>query len=96
MHGLSFSDNKAEMMYLDVRDDDPFSHLLSVVSFLETQATVLEALPPAFPEVTNSTWTLRVQVFRQDVQRLWQKLSQRFPDEYKAVQQRIGEAEKNG
>jgi hypothetical protein len=86
--GLSFSETHARLNYQEVREDDHFNYYLAVLSFLSVQVYVFRVLTDAFPEVTDPIWPQRVQVFINDVARLWDTLEKHFPSRCKAMRER--------
>jgi hypothetical protein len=85
--GLSFSSTGVEISSHDGQDD-PFAFFLSAVSFLSTQVDVFRALTEAFPEVTDPFWGSRVRLFTVEVAPLWKRLEERFPREWRRLQER--------
>ena len=83
--GLSFGDAQAALAYQEVREDDPFSYFLSVVSYLSTQVKIFHVLAKAFPEMQDPIWPGRVQRFGQDVGRLWKTLEEKFPEQRQEI-----------
>jgi len=83
--GLSWSEEQARLACQEVRTDDPFSYFLGTLAFLVTQVHVFHALTVAFPHVTDPIWHTRVELFHNQVARLWKRLEERFPDECKAA-----------
>ena len=94
--GLSFASDSIELQYLDVRDEDPFSHILAVVSFLTTQIKVFLALSQAFPEVKDAMWIERVRSFTEDVRHLWQRLDAQFPEQSREARKEVPDAFSEG
>jgi hypothetical protein len=84
--GLSWSDTQASLAAQETDPEDPFSFFLGALYFLSTQVRVFHALKKAFPEVTDPLWDQRVQLFINDVARLWGRLEERFPRHSAQVQ----------
>lgn len=74
--------NEVWLGYQEVRQDDPCSYFLEVLSFLRTQERVLRGLGPAFPEVSDLIWPERVQLFGRTIDRHWERLEKAFPAQY--------------
>ena len=95
--GLSFSETHARLNYQEVREDDPFSCFLAVLSFLSTQVYVFRVLTDVFPEVADPIWPWRVQLINNNIALLWDRLETHFPARCEAVRERIGrENSQNG
>jgi len=81
--GLSFEGGPDEirLFYQEVREDDPFSYFLEVLSFLGIQVRVFQALGDAFPEVSDPIWPERVRIFTRTIAYLWKRLEEGFPEQ---------------